>query len=138
MVYTSLDQTRLGQKEPLHALYAAKKLNQTDRQTDRQTDIAISRAPMELKIIINLVIHSNCSQSYNMDRYPFLSTVNSQVSEQRNRSLRKFIGRLAKIMFKNHLRWLELLFAYINLKEKKKIKQPFKDKYYFRKLNKEK
>ena len=38
MVYTSLDQTRLGQKEPLHALYAAKKLNDTDRQTDRPTD----------------------------------------------------------------------------------------------------
>ena len=56
MVYTSLDQTRLDQKEPLHALNSAKKLNHTDRPTDRptdrQTDIAISRAPMELKIYI--------------------------------------------------------------------------------------
>ena len=38
MVFTSLDQTRLGQKEPLHALNAAKKLVVTDRPTDRQTD----------------------------------------------------------------------------------------------------
>ena len=28
------DRTRLGQKEPLHALYAAEKLNHTDRPTD--------------------------------------------------------------------------------------------------------
>ena len=38
MVYTSLDQTRLGQKEPLHAQYVTKKLNETDRPTDRPTD----------------------------------------------------------------------------------------------------
>ena len=54
MVYSSLDQTRLDYKDPLHALNAAKKLlvtdGRTDRPTDRQTDIAISRAPMELKI----------------------------------------------------------------------------------------
>ena len=58
MVYSSLDQTRLDYKDPLHALNAAKKLlvtdgptdRQTDRQTDRPTDIAISRAPMELKM----------------------------------------------------------------------------------------
>ena len=67
MVYTSLDQTRLGQKEPLHALYAAKKLlvtdrptdRQTDRPTDRQTDIAISRAPMELKIKLQVYFESD-------------------------------------------------------------------------------
>ena len=39
MVFTSLDEARLDYKEPLHALYAAKKLNDTDRKTDRQTDI---------------------------------------------------------------------------------------------------
>ena len=55
MVYTSLDQTRLGKKEPLHGLNAAKKLNHTDRPTDRQTDIAISRAPMELKMEVTHV-----------------------------------------------------------------------------------
>ena len=51
--WTRLDKTRLDYKEPLQALYAAKKLNETDGrtdiQTDRPTDIAISRAPMELK-----------------------------------------------------------------------------------------
>ena len=47
---TRLDKKRLDYKEPLHALYAAKKLIVTDRPTDRPTDIAISRAPMELKM----------------------------------------------------------------------------------------
>ena len=33
--------------------------------------------------------HTACSQAYNMDEYPALKKVNSQVSEQTNRSLRK-------------------------------------------------
>ena len=32
--------------------------------------------------------HTACSKSYNIDEYPFLSNVNSQISEQLNRSLR--------------------------------------------------
>ena len=47
------EKNRLDYKEPLDALFATKKLIETDRQTDRPTDrptnIAISRAPMELK-----------------------------------------------------------------------------------------
>ena len=53
MVYNSLDQTRLDYKDPLHEPYAAKKLNHTEGPTDRPTDIPISRAPMELKIVLH-------------------------------------------------------------------------------------
>ena len=35
------------------------------------------------------VNHTTCSQSFNIDEYPQLKNVNSQISEQLNRSLRK-------------------------------------------------
>ena len=69
--------------------------------------------------------HTACSKSYDIDRYSDLKNINSQVSEQRNRSLRKFSGRLAHMSFTNYLRFLELWFAYVNMKVKKIIKQPF-------------
>ena len=69
--------------------------------------------------------HTACSQAYNMDQYDYLNGINSQVSEQKNRSLRKFTSRLAKMSFATYLRWLELWFAYVNLKEQNVIKQPF-------------
>ena len=56
MVYTSLDQTRLDYKDPLHALNAAKKLLVTDKSKmeeknkNKNDHYPIYRAPMELKI----------------------------------------------------------------------------------------
>ena len=56
--------------------------------------------------------HKNCSQSYNMDNYRILDGVNSQVAEQRNRSLRKLSTTLAHYKFQNYLRILQLFFGY--------------------------
>ena len=53
MVYTSLDQTRLDYKDPLHALNAAKKLLVTDKskmEENKNDHYPIYRAPMELKM----------------------------------------------------------------------------------------
>ena len=60
-----------------------------------------------------------------MDNYEYLDNINSQRSEQKNRSLRKFTSRLAKMTFRTYLRWLELWFAYVNLKENNVIKQTY-------------
>ena len=57
-----------------------------------------------------------------MNQYRYLDKVNSQKSEQRNRELRKFSSRLAKMKFTTYVRWIELWFAYINLKDKKSDK----------------
>ena len=38
MVYTSLDQTRLDYKDPLHALNAAKKLLVTDKRKTKEEE----------------------------------------------------------------------------------------------------
>ena len=64
------------------------------------------------------VNHTSCSKSYNMNEYSELKNINSQVSEQRNRCLQKFAGRLSKMTFKNYMRSLYLIFGYINLNEK--------------------
>ena len=62
--------------------------------------------------------HTSCSKAYDINQYSYLDEVNTEKCEQRNRELRKFISRLAKMKFKTYLRWLELWMAYINLKEK--------------------
>ena len=36
--------------------------------------------------------HVGCSLSYNCDKYHYLKNVNSQICEQKNRSLRKLFG----------------------------------------------
>ena len=68
--------------------------------------------------------HKHCSESYNMDMYPDLKDINSQVAaEQRNRSLRKLTPTLAYYSFPNYLRILQLFFSYTNLKQKGIIKK---------------
>ena len=53
-----------------------------------------------------------------MDEYPFLSDVNSQISEQLNRSLRKLATILAYSEWENYLKTLEMFFVTKNLKIK--------------------
>ena len=62
--------------------------------------------------------HTSCSDSYNIDEYPFLSDVNSQISEQLNRSLRKLSVILAYSEWENYLKILEMFFVTKNLKIK--------------------
>ena len=63
--------------------------------------------------------HTTCSQAYCMDEYPSLKHVNSQVSEQTNRSLRKLSVVLAYYGWENYLRVLELFLVSRNLRNKK-------------------
>ena len=60
--------------------------------------------------------HTACSQAYNMDEYPALKKVNSQVSEQTNRSLRKLFIVLA--FGENYLCVINLFFVSKNSKNK--------------------
>ena len=53
-----------------------------------------------------------------MDEYPSLKKVNSQVSEQTNRSLRKLSVVLAYYGWENYLRVIELFLVMKNLKNK--------------------
>ena len=59
-----------------------------------------------------------CSAAYNMDSYKWMETINSQVCEQRNNSLRKMAKSLAHMKFGNYLQNLTLYFSYTNLKIK--------------------
>ena len=62
--------------------------------------------------------HTACSQAFCMDLYPSLKKINSQVSEQTNRSLRKLSIVLAYYGWENYLKVLELFFVTRNLKIK--------------------
>ena len=52
--------------------------------------------------------HTTCSKSFNIDEFPQLKHVNSQISEQLNRSLRKLNTVCAYLGWDNYLRVLEL------------------------------
>ena len=62
--------------------------------------------------------HTSCSTAYDIDKYSELSKINSQICEQRNRSLRKYNERLAHMTFKNYLKFLEVWFAYMHENKK--------------------
>ena len=62
--------------------------------------------------------HTTCSQAFCMDEYPSLRKVNSQVSEQTNRSLRKRSIVLAYYGWENYLKVIELFLVAKNLKNK--------------------
>ena len=68
--------------------------------------------------------HTSCSKAYDINNYSYLADVNTQKCEQRNRELRKFSARLAKMQFDTYIKWIELWMGYVNLKEKNAIKQP--------------
>ena len=62
--------------------------------------------------------HTACSSGYNMDEYPCLKKVNSQISEQTNRSLRKLSVVLAYYGWENYLKVIEIFLVTKNLKNK--------------------
>ena len=68
--------------------------------------------------------------AYNMDKYKYLDEINSQISEQRNNSLRKLSNTLAFYKFESYMKILELFFGITNLKIKNVISSPsIKDSY---------
>ena len=68
--------------------------------------------------------------AYNMDKYKYLDGINSQISEQRNNSLRKLSNTLAFYKFESYMKILELFFGITNLKIKNVISSPaIKDSY---------
>ena len=62
--------------------------------------------------------HTGCSESYNCDRYDYLKKVNSQICEQKNRSLRKLSSTLAYCGFENYMTKVKLFFMMNNYEEK--------------------
>ena len=67
---------------------------------------------------------SNASvQGYNMDMYPQLRGINSQQSEQINRSLHSLSVNviLAHVTFDTYMKILELYFVYKNVKTRRKL-----------------
>ena len=68
--------------------------------------------------------------AYNMDKYKDLDDINSQISEQRNNSLRKLSNTLAFYKSESYMKILELFFGLTNLKIKNVISSPaIKDSY---------
>ena len=68
--------------------------------------------------------------AYNMDKYKYLDEINSQISEQRNNSLRKLSNTLAFYKFETYMKILELFFGITNLKSQNVISSPaIKDSY---------
>ena len=65
--------------------------------------------------------HTSCQKGYNMDLYPMLMNVNSQQSEQINRSLRSLSVVLAFSTFEHYMKILEMYFVYKNVKTRKKL-----------------
>ena len=55
--------------------------------------------------------HTGCSESYNCDQYDYLKSVNSQICEQKNRSLRKISSILAYCDFENYKTETKLFFT---------------------------
>ena len=62
--------------------------------------------------------HVGCSESYNCDKYDYLKNVNSQICEQKNRSLRKLSSTLAYCAFENYMTKVKLFFILSNFEEK--------------------
>ena len=58
--------------------------------------------------------HKDCSMAYNMDKYKDLDNINSQISEQRNNSLRKLSNTLAFYKFDSYMKVLEIFFGLTN------------------------
>ena len=68
--------------------------------------------------------------AYNMDKYKDLDKINSQISEQRNNSLRKLSNTLAVYKLESYMKVLEIFFGLTNLKIKNVIASPStKDAY---------
>ena len=62
--------------------------------------------------------HTGCSSSYDCDKYDYLKNVNSQICEQKNRSLRKLSSTLAYCGFNHYMTKVKLFFIMNNFEEK--------------------
>ena len=62
--------------------------------------------------------HTGCSEGYECDKYDYLKSVNLQICEQKNRSLRKLSSTLAYSQFYHYITKLKLFFFLQNLEEK--------------------
>ena len=62
--------------------------------------------------------HTGCSNSYNCDKYDYMKEVNSQICEQKNRSLRKLASTLAYCGFNHYMVKVKLFFIINNFEEK--------------------
>ena len=62
--------------------------------------------------------HTGCSESYNSDQYHYIKQVNTQICDQKNRSLRKLSSTLAYCSFKNYQNKVKLFFIMNNYEEK--------------------
>ena len=62
--------------------------------------------------------HTACSRNYDMEFFPFLRKINSQVCEQKNRKLRKLAKILAYENFENYMKIIEIFFALTNMEIK--------------------
>ena len=67
--------------------------------------------------------HTGCSELNNSDRYNNLKNVNTQICEQKNRSLRKLSSTLAYCSFKNYQNKVKLFFIMNNYEEKGNLKK---------------
>ena len=65
--------------------------------------------------------HKACSNAYNINKYPHMKHVNTQVAEQLNNSLRKLSTVVAYSNFETYLRIIEIFITIRNLKIKKII-----------------
>ena len=65
--------------------------------------------------------HLSCSSSFNSQQYPFLKNVNTQLSEQRNKSLRNLATVIAYMKFSSYMKVIELSMSYYNLKVKSQL-----------------
>ena len=63
--------------------------------------------------------HVGCSQAYNIDNYPEMSQVNTQIAEQLNNSLRKLSTVVAYSNFQTYLKIIQIFITIKNLKIKK-------------------
>ena len=72
--------------------------------------------------------HTACSNAFNIDEYPQLKNVNSQISEQLNRSLRKISTVCAYLGWENYLKVIELFL--VNRNWDKKGKSYFNSFYF--------
>ena len=63
--------------------------------------------------------HVGCSQAYNIDKYPEMREVNTQIAEQLNNSLRKLSTVVAYSNFQTYLKIIQIFITIKNLKIKK-------------------
>ena len=75
-----------------------------------------------LNIAINMV--SGCTSSYELDRYPDMEHINTQVAEQSNSLLARLKGMLSYMTEDNFVRHLKMFLAYRNIPRRLNYTEP--------------